>query len=364
MVPALRVLGPLVLFCSLAPNGFAADSRSSSESQRVDDYVGRQMAKHQIPGMSVAVVKNGKIIHSKGYGLLSVEFGISAKDTSVFQIYSNTKIFAGVATMKLVEDGLLTLDTPVTEVIANLPPGWKAIRVRNLLTHTSGLPETSDHPSFDKLPEEKRNNLSDEEGIKLVAKLPLKCPPGEKFSYHRSGYTLLGMIVAKQAGKPFAAYLDERVFAPLGMTATHFGDTEVVIKGRPSTAYNRQTGELRNWIYLFGPTPNPGSGLNSSALDLASFFIALDTGKVLKQQSLEALWTPVKLNSGKEVDYGLGWSIDEHQKRKVVGHEGGGSAWVAHFPNEHLSVIVLCNLNGARADEIQYGIADIYLAAK
>ena len=134
----------------------------------------------------------------------------------------------------------------------------------------------------------------------------------------------------------------------------------MVIKGRPSTAYNRGTGELRNWVYSFG-FGNPGAGLNSSASDLLKFMVALDAGKVLKRESMEALWTPVKLNDGSEKNYGLGWSLDRHKGRKVVGHEGGGAAWVTHFPAEHLSIVVLCNLNGARADEIQYGIAEFYL---
>jgi CubicO group peptidase (beta-lactamase class C family) len=101
---------------------------------------------------------------------------------------------------------------------------------------------------------------------------------------------------------------------------------------------------------------------------MAKFLSALEAGKVLKRASLEEMWTPMRLNDGTELrlggggaSYGLGWTVDEHKGRKVVGHEGGGAAWVAHFPSERLSVVVLCNLNGARADEIQYGVADLYL---
>jgi CubicO group peptidase (beta-lactamase class C family) len=318
------------------------------------------MSKYGIPGLAVAVVRNGKVLKLKGYGLASVEFDIPATENSIFQIYSTTKIFAGVAIMKLVEDGKLSLDTPVTDVVENLPSEWKAIRVRHLLTHTSGLPETSDNSRFANLPEEKRRGISWEEGIRFVAEVPLKFKPGDKFSYHRSGYNLLALIVERLSKKTFAAFLEERVFAPLGMSFKRFGDSEMVIKGRPSTAYNRGTGELRNWVYSFG-FGNPGAGLNSSASDLSKFMVALDAGKVLKQQSVQALWTPAKLNDGTEKNYGLGWSLDRHKGRRVVGHEGGGAAWVAHFPAEHMSIVVLCNLNGARADEIQYGIADFYL---
>jgi CubicO group peptidase (beta-lactamase class C family) len=320
------------------------------------------MSKYQIPGLSVAVVRNGKVLKLKGYGLASIEFDLQASENSVYQIYSTTKIFTGVAIMKLVEDGKLSLDTPVTEIIENLPDEWKAIRIRNLLTHTSGLPELRDNPRFVKLPDDRKKYLPREEGMRFVAEMPLKFKPGERFMYHTSGYNVLGIIIERLTKKSFGAFLEERVFGPLKMTSTRLGDTETVIKGRPSTAYIRLNGELRNTFYTFGVSGgNPGSGLNSSVADLAKFLSALDTGKVLRQESLQAMWAPVKFNDGTEKGYGLGWTVEEKNGRKIVGHEGGGAAWVAHFPNEHLSVVVLCNLNGARADEIQYGIADLFL---
>ena len=330
----------------------------------VDAYVRRAMAKHQIPGLTVAVVKSGKVVKLKGYGLASVEFDVPADGETVYQLFSVSKIFAGVAVMKLVEDGRLSLDTPVTEVIENLPPEWKAIRVRHLLTHTSGLPEMGSNPRFACLPEDKKRAVTAEEELKFVAEQPLKFQSGEKFAYHQSGYRLLGMLVERVAKKSYSDFLAERVFAPLGMASTRFGGTEAaVVKRRSPASYNRQTGELRGWVYPFNTRDYPAAGLNSSANDLAKFLAALDAGRVLRPESLRELWSPVRLNGGVEKGYGLGWTVDVHRERKVVGHEGGGAIWAAHFPEEHLSVIVLCNLNGARADEIQYGIADLYLGA-
>lgn len=329
---------------------------------KVDAYVKQEMTKYRIPGLAVAVIRNGKVLKLKGYGVTSIELGVPATERSVFPIYSTTKIFTGVALMKLVEDGRLTLDTRVTDIIEGLPDEWQAIRIRNLLTHTSGLAELRENQRFQSLPDEKKKYFPREEGLRYVAELPLKFKPGEKFLYHTSGYNLLGLIVAKVAKEPFDTFLQERVFAPLGMNATRFGDTESVIKGRPSTVYLLNNGELRNLPYTFNVNGgNPGSGLNSSVADLARFLLALDTGKILKQESLREMWSPVRLNDGSTYGYGLGWTVGEHNGRQVVGHEGGGAAWIAHFPTEHLSIVVLCNLNGARADELQYGIADLYL---
>ncbi|HEU4595828.1 MAG TPA: serine hydrolase domain-containing protein [Pyrinomonadaceae bacterium] len=368
-MPLRNFLRLFVALLLAAQTSFASTPSAARADREVDAYVARQMAKYQIPGLALAVLRDGKVLKLKGYGLSSVEFGMRADEHSVFQIYSTTKIFTGVALLKLVEDGRLTLDTPVTDVIENLPEEWKAVRVRNLLSHTSGLAELRESPRFRSLPDERKKYLPREEGVRFVAEVPLKFKPGEKFMYHTSGYNLLGVIVERLSKKSFAAFLEERVFAPLGMKATRMGDTESIVKGRPATAYIRKDGELRNHVYTFGVGGgNPGSGLNSSVADMAKFMAALDGGKVLKRESLEEMWSPMRLNDGTELrlgsgrsSYALGWTVDEHKGRRVVGHEGGGSAWVAHFPAERLSVVVLCNLNGARADEIQYGVADFYL---
>lgn len=333
---------------------------ANNPDKEIDSYIKLEMAKYKIPGLSLAVVKNGKIVKLKGYGISSVEFNQPTNASMVFQLYSTTKIFAGVAVMKLVEAGKLSLDTPVTDIFEKLPKTWNSIYIRNLLNHTSGLPELSDNPHFKNLPDEQRKSLTKEDLLAFVAETPLRFPAGEKFSYHRFGYVLLGMIVEKLSGKNYSEFLTEQVLKPLEMNSTQYGDSSAVIQNRPSTPYTIENGKLGNTFVSFGKS-DPGAGLNSSVADLAKFFVMLEQGKILKPESFQEIWLPMKLRDGKESSYGLGWDINDHKGLKVVGHEGGGAAWIAYFPSEHLSVIVLCNLNGARADEIQYGIADFYL---
>lgn len=343
----------------------AAHGLAAGADAAVDAYLKREMAKRRIPGLSVAVVKDGRVLKLKGYGVASVEFDVPADEQTVYQLFSVSKVFAGVAAMKLVEDGKVSLETPVTDLIENPPPSWSGVRLRHLLTHTSGLPEPSANPRFACLPEDKKRQLPAAEELGLMAELPLRFQPGERFSYHQSGYRLLGMIVERLSGGTYAEFLRERVFAPLGLSSARFGGTEAaVLKRRSSTSYSLESGELRGWLYPFTARDYPAAGLNSSAADMAKFLAALDAGRVLKPESLRALWTPVRLNDGAEKSYGLGWTIGSHDGRKVVGHEGGGAIWLAHFPAERLSVVVLCNLNGARADELQYGVADLYLKPK
>ena len=297
---------------------------------QVDNYLKQQMRKYRIPGLSVAVVKNSRVVKLKGYGVANLEFDVPADTKTVYQLFSVSKIFAGVAVMKLVEEGRLTLDTPVTDIIATLPREWKAIHIRHLLTHTSGLPEMSANPRFACLPEDKKKRITPEEEIALLSELPLKFQPGAKWSYHLSGYQLLGFIVQRVTKKSYNAFLEERIFSPLGMGSTKFGGTEAgVIKRRSPTSYSRETGQLTGWIYPFTPRDYPAAGLNSSAEDLAKFLIALDSDQILSGEHREEMWTPVELNNGTEKPYGLGWTVDEHKGRKVVGHEGGGAIWVA-----------------------------------
>lgn len=328
--------------------------------EKVDEYIQKEMSVRQIPGLALAVVKNGKIIKIKNYGVSSIEFNLSVNKQTVFPLYSATKIFAGIAVMKLIEEGKLSLDAPVTDFFDNLPPNWKSIKLRNLLTHTSGLPEWTDNSVAKNLPEDRRKQLTKEEKLTFVAETPLRSQPGEKFSYHRFGYVLLGMIIEKITGKNYGEFLNEQIFRPFGMNSTKYGDSSAVINNRTSTQYILEKGKLNNTFISFGEN-DPGAGLNSTVTDLARFLAAFDTGKVINPESMQLLWTPAKLNNGQESLYGLGWNIKKLKGQIAVGHEGGGAAWVTYYPAEHISIVILCNLNGARADEMQYKIGDIYL---
>jgi len=348
-------IGAVLVLVGLCPHPlFAQDP--------VDRYIQQQMARYRIPGLSLAVVRHGSVIKLKAYGRASVEFDVPVTPESVFQTYSVTKILAGVAVLKLVEDGKVLLETSVTEVIQTLPPAWSGITIRHLLAHTSGLPEVSDNPRFAALSDEQKGAVTTEQMLTFAAEAPLRARPGEKAAYHRFGYTLLGVLVERIAQQPFADFLRERVLTPLGMASTRFGDVETVIEQR-ATAYNRSAGDLRVWQYTFG-FGNPGAGLNSSAADLARLMSSLDGTRLLTRESLATMWRPVALNDGTPQGYALGWTTGVRDGRRVVGHEGGGAAWVTHFPDDRLSVVILSNLNGARADAMQYEIAKMYLTPR
>ena len=230
------------------------------------------------------------------------------------------------------------------------------------MTHTSGLPELSDNPRYAAMTQEQRDALTNVDMVKIAAESPLRSEPGTTWSYHRFAYTLLGLVVERVSGATFDAFLNERIFTRAGMTSSAFGDAEAVI-ARRAPAYLRSGDSLRLNLYRFG-FGNPGAGLNSSASDLAKLMVFIDTHKLLKPSSLDAMWTAVSLAGGMTQPYGLGWTVETRDGRTIAGHEGGSAAWLLHYPIEHLSVIVLCNLNGSKADEIPYGVADLYLESR
>lgn len=351
----MRWIWIVVVACAAGANAGEADV-----TERVDAYVTEKLEAYGIPGAAVAVVRDGAIEKLSAYGTASVPFDVPVGTETVFQLFSVTKIWTGTAVMLLAESGDLSLHDPVTDHVPELGERWKAVRIRHLLSHTSGFPEWNRHPRVAEMSEKEKAGMTDLDRILLSADQAPRFPAGERFAYHRSGYNLVGLIVARVSGMPFADFLRDRIFEPLEMTATGFGDSYAVVKHRPSMNYTREDGRLVNWLYAFG-FGNPGAGLNASIEDVARFLVAIQGDALLPAEARDRMWAPTTLKDGRSFGYGLGWTVDDHEGRRVVGHEGGGAVWVAHFPDDGLSLAVLSNLNGSRADEIQHGIASFYL---
>ncbi|MBC6988697.1 serine hydrolase domain-containing protein [Hymenobacter sp. BT491] len=325
----------------------------------LDAYVQAQMKQYKIPGLSVLVLKNGKVLKNKGYGLASVEFAVPTSDRTVYALASVTKIFTATLIMQLVEQGKLSLQDPVAQYVDSLPESWHTITIRHLLNHTSGIRNHFMNPAWATL--EKAHLSPQQAVVKVAAALPLAFRPGEQYAYSVTGYLLLGMVVQKVTGRPFEEYITRTLFAPLHMQQTQFGDYRTVIPNRSSTIYTYQNGPFETWTFTYGNAGFTAAGLNSTTTDLAKFFTALHGGALLSPASLDSLFTPTRLPSGQMVDYGLGWVIEHYRGRTCYGHEGGGCAWVNYYRSEGLTIAVLANLTGSKADAIIKGIADFYL---
>jgi D-alanyl-D-alanine carboxypeptidase len=269
--------------------------------------------------------------------------------------------------MMLVEAGDLSLDDSVGSILPNLPAAWTDVTVRHLLSYTSGIPDCLHLP-----PSSADRPDTLEEIVQKVAVLPMASQPGEKWSYHQTSHVLLGMIIETMSGKPYAEFVRERIFEPLEMTATRFRDCSSAMLGKVfsadtipnrATVYAREGDTLRSVEIYFPPSAYMSAGLYSSVADLARFDAALYTEKLLKKSSLEAMWAPTRLNSGKTAGYGLGWSLGTYRGHRTVGHSGGAA--VAHFTrflDDKLTIILLTNLGSGDYD-LANGIARFYLPA-
>ena len=353
------------------PRGFALLGRTflllcitfaTAVADGVDEYIQKQMANQHIPGVAVAVVKDGRPVLLKGYGQANAELGVQVTENTVFQLASVTKQFTATGIMMLVEEGKLSLDDKLPKFFDKLPAAWSNVTVRQLLNHTSGIKSYTELPSFAKT---LRQDFSKEAIIKMAADAPVDFAPGEKYGYNNTGYYLLGMMIEKVSGKEYGAFLNERIFQPLGMASTRLNDLREVINLR-ATGYVWEGGKLRHGEYVSPTQPFSAGALISTVTDLAKWDAALYTEKLLKRASLEQMWTPEKLNDGKPLTYGYGWNVEVYRTRKRVSHGGGiygFSAFISRFVDDKLTVIVLSNLEGGSAARLADGIAEFYLPA-
>jgi CubicO group peptidase (beta-lactamase class C family) len=339
--------------------GFAvlAASPASAQADRVDEYVEAQMQQRHIPGLSLAVVRDGEVVLAKGYGLSNVELNVAARPETIYQSGSVGKQFTATLVMMLVEEGRLSLDDPLGKFFAEAPDSWKGITLRHLLTHTSGLSNSL----YQKI--NMRQDYTEDELVQQIAALPLDFQPGAQWSYSNTGYVMLGILIHKVTGKFYGDLLREKIFGPLGMTTARIINEADIVPNR-AAGYRLVEEALKNqqWVSPVLNTTADGS-LYLTVLDMARWDAALYTEKLLKKASLDLMWTPAKLNDGKTVPYGFGWMFNDLRGHRVIQHGGawqGFSTHIARYVDQKLTVIVLTNLAGAPAPEIAAGVAGLY----
>jgi CubicO group peptidase (beta-lactamase class C family) len=337
----------------------------------IDDYIRATMLKNQIPGLSVAVVQEGEPVLIKGYGLANVEHSVSATEQTVYEIASVGKTFTATVTMMLVEQRIISLKEAMPAAVnyANyldyLPLTWQNVTIGHILSHQSGLPSYTDAPNYWEIT---HLDLSKSEILALVTHLPLKFQPGEFSAYDNTGYYLLGLILEKVTGKSYGDLLRDRIFAPLGMNATVMNDPKDIMPHR-SAGYRLPNSKLVNKPYYSPSVTYSAGGQLSSVEDMVKWEQALYGETLLKQSTLDLMWTPHFPNQGDDWEKlryvaGLGWWVLNYNDRRVVGHNGsilGFASNITRFIDDRITVILLCNLDKiSRPDAIAKKIAEYY----
>jgi len=336
-------------------------------STQVDSAVEAQRKAQKIPGVSLAVCRDGKIVKASGYGLANVELDVAVTPETIFQTGSVGKQFTSMAVMMLVDEGKIGLEDKITKYIPESPAAWKDVTVRNLLTHTSGIADYGgEEDTMGKGVINFRKEYTEEELVQAFAKMPMDFAPGEKWSYSNTGYVLLGVIIHRVTGKFYGDFLQEHIFKPLGMTSTRIISEADIVPHR-SSGYRLVNGELKNQEWV-APTLNTTAdgALYTNVLDLAKWDAALDARRLIQPASYEQMWAQVKLNSGKTVPYGFGWRLASKDGRRVVAHDGawqGFTMSITRYVDARLTVIVMTNLdeNNSKPEKIAEDVAKIYL---
>ncbi len=337
-------------------NGMAQSSvpeLTPEQAGSIDRFVAEEMAREQVPGIAVGIYRRGQILLAKGYGLANVELNVPVKPETIFQSGSVGKQFVSAAVMMLVEEGKIGLDDSITKYFPNAPASWKPILVKNLLSHTSGLAEyETGERSGPKGPFYLRLDFSEDELVEKVEALPIEFAPGERWNYRNTNYLLLGVLVHKVTGAFYGDFLQERIFKPWYMRSTRIISDKEIVPNR-SAGYELVARKLQNQDWVSPTFNSTGDGtIYFNVLDLAKWDEALYGTSLLKQSSLDRIWTVFALNNGQPnpASYGFGWSISSVNGHKLIAHGGawqGFTCFIQRYVDDNLTVVVLTNLSRA-----------------
>jgi CubicO group peptidase (beta-lactamase class C family) len=346
---------------------------NSNYAEKIDGILSSAGLKSSnIPGAAVLVVKNGEIVFERGYGVTDLRSLRRIDARTNFRLASDTKQFTAMAIMLLVHDGKLKFDEPLTDIFPDFPAYGRAITVRMLLNHTSGLQDYEDlMPPVDaKLPVE-QVQIQDKGVLDLLKQQnSTRFPPGTKWEYSNSGYVLLGTIVQRISGQPFPEFLRKRIFAPLQMT-----NTVAYVRGYNDVP-NRAFGHtLENGIWeQTDQSPTSATlgdgGIYSSLEDLAKWDRALRNNALLSRSEMQVAITPVSAPGvvgpdSAPAEYGFGWFLNPYQGHARMWHYGetvGFRSAIQRFTENGFTIILLCNRADLNPSALALQIADLYLS--
>jgi CubicO group peptidase (beta-lactamase class C family) len=363
-MPPSRQIICLITAIILAFAGAAqAAEEPGSESARVDRLFA-EWDKPTSPGCAVGVMKDGRIIHEGGYGMADLDHDVKISPTTVFHVASMSKQFTAAAILMLAHDGKISLDDPVRKYVPELPDLGGPITLRQLLHHTSGLRDQWElltlagwRYSLDL--------ITDADILALLARQKaLNFAPGSKHLYSNSGYTLLAQVVKRVSGQSFRSYTSTRLFAPLGMSQSHFRDDHAEIVKQAAYGYTPSIDGLKLSITNFDTVG--ATSLLTTVRDLALWDENFYTGRVGGQALIDQLQERGSLNDGTRLSYAAGLEIGKYRGLNIVSHAGSDAGYRANlirFPDQHFSAAVLCNLASMNPTALARKIADIYLAS-
>jgi len=331
------------------------------QADSTDIIVQKMMKEQKITGLALAVIRNGKPIVNKGYGLANVELNVPVTEKTVIRLGSVSKQFFATAILKLMEEGKLSIDDHVHKFFPDAPETWRPIQIKHLMSHTSGLKREG--PAYN-------NSViqPDLVIIKSAYSLPLDFKTGEKYQYCNLAYFMLAEIIKQVSGMPWQDYIREKLFIPAGMKNSSMTDFYLIIPNR-ANGYMHKNGVLVNADAMYAVRPS--GGFLSTTTDMILWDKVLrEKNIILKKENWELLWQPfikTSENAESKAYYGFGWIIDERNSRKTVEHGGsnvGFRSYFTRFINDGLSIIIMTNTDEANPGAIVRALSDYYFRKK
>lgn len=332
---------------------FAQDAATATRAEqdlasRIDAAI-TPYFKADAPGATVIVVKDGKTVLRRAYGMADTSKGVKMAPEMALRLGSITKQFTSTAILMLADEGKLSLEDDITKHLPDYPTRGKKISIEHLLTHTSGIVSYTSKPAYS---ETMTQDMTVARMIDSFKNDPLDFEPGSQYRYNNSGYFLLGAIIEKISGQSYASFLEQRIFQPLGMNGTYyegFGKSRApVAAGHTRTAAG--FGAARP---LSMSQPYAAGSLVSTVDDLARWDAAVSAGRLLKPASWQRAFTAYRLTDGKPTNYGYGWEVGKVQGEVMSGHGGGINGFTTHamrFPEQKVYVAVLTNSDSGPAN--------------
>lgn len=314
-----------------------------AKSNKKFDVLLNELFSKDGPGGVALVVKDGKTIYRKAFGMANLELGVKMKPENVFRIGSITKQFTATAIMQLIEQGKIKLDDDITKYIKDYPTHGYTITIENLLTHTSGIKSYTGLKKWTS--EVRKKNFTPKEMVDYFKSEPMDFAPGEKFMYDNSGYFLLGYIIEIVSGQTYAEYIQQHIFTPIGMKNSYYGGNSPIIKNR-AAGYAKDDNGYKNDEFLSMTQPFAAGSLLSTVDDLSTWYAAVMSDKVMTKASRSKAHSVFTLNDGSKTDYGFGWAIGNIQGSPMVSHGGGINGFLSasnYLPEERVFVAVLSN---------------------
>ena len=349
-----RLLFPALLSCALQ----TTHSQSQYITFRIDSAIRSAMETRQIPGLQVAVMKYGLVLKKGNYGYANLEDRVLVTDSTLFSIAGISQAFTCAGILLLMEDNKLKIDDSLGKYLDSIPASWAGITLRQLMNHSSGLPNDWYHDD--------NFFYTRKSDVALLAALKeesLKFQPGSAWN-EDCGTFILGMIIAKVSGESYPAFMKHRIFDKLGMANSRINDPEGIIVNR-AAGYRFTDQQILHGRQISAAAQMRGDvGVLSTVSDLLKWYQALQDSSLLKKSSLDLMFAPGILKDSNKTGYGFGWSLTPYRDHALISHTGsfrtGFDAIMEFYPEDHVCIIILCNLQNAKINQVSKDIIGLF----